>query len=592
MKTLTGQEFARAVQAGTLVVLRERATLDEINVFPVADADTGSNLAATLSAAASRLGQSPPIGVGEAVRVAAEAALDGARGNSGAIIAQFLQGLAEGIGGKVQVTTREFALAARRAVEAAYQALQEPVKGTILSVIRDWASAISEHAPRVEDFRDLFDRALERARTALANTPRQLEVLSRNRVVDAGGQGFVYFLEGLSAAVAGKVTGGWQHVHSIVRRDHTKAVQTDIDTSLRYCAEGLIVGQGLDRKAIKHSISDLGRSIVIAGTAQRLRVHIHTNDPASFFAVLAQFGALVETKADDMIAQQLSKSEATVALVTDSTCDLPGGSDELLNLSRVPLAVTLGDQVFLDGVDIDAEELVSLVSRERLVSRTSQPSVGSFIKLYRQLLEVYETVVSIHISSLLSGTYQAACMAAQQVAADRIAVVDSRHTSVGLGMIVEAAAEAAARGEDLEGVLRAAETARADVRMYGTVQALDWAVRGGRVDRRVAAVADLLSLKPIVVFNGDGRANIDGAKPGLQRALRALVQRAKEFARDSAVQLAVVHAAAPEVGKSLADLARETFGGEEVPIVPAGVVLTTHVGPGCVTLAVRKLRFA
>lgn len=589
MRTLTGPSFAQAVHAGTLVVLREQTTLDDINVFPVADADTGANLAATLSAASSRLGDHPPDGVGEAVRVAADAALDGARGNSGAIMAQFLHGLAEGIGSRFQVTTHEFAAAARRATESAYQALQEPTEGTILSVLRAWATDLSDHAPRIDDFRELLDRALTTARTALANTPRQLEVLARNHVVDAGGQGFVYFLEGLSASVAGKASVGWHQIQTLARRSHSRAAKADVDMSLRYCTEALVTGENLDRKSVKNAVLPLGQSVVVAGGSTRLRVHIHTNTPDLFYAVLEEFGTVTERKADDMIAQQLAARTATIALVSDSTCDLPEGVDHFLSLHKVPLTVTLGEEVFVDGVDITAEAFASRLGRTKLMPKSSQPSVGDFVARYRELLETYEHIVSIHISSLLSGSYQAALMAAGQVAPDRITVVDSRHTSVGLGMIVEAAGEAIARGGTPAEVVAAAEEAKAQLRMYGTIQTFDYAVRGGRVDRRVAAVAGLVELKPIIVFNGDGKANVDGGQLGFRRALKAIVKRAKEFAGNNRVKLAIVHAAAPQAGQELANLVHEAFGEGEVPVVPAGVVLTTHVGPGCVTLAVRRL---
>lgn len=589
MRTLTGPSFAQAVHAGTLVVLREQTTLDDINVFPVADADTGANLAATLSAASSRLGDHPPDGVGEAVRVAADAALDGARGNSGAIMAQFLHGLAEGIGNRFQVTTHEFAAAARRATESAYQALQEPTEGTILSVLRAWATDLSDHAPRIDDFRELLDRALTTARTALANTPRQLEVLARNHVVDAGGQGFVYFLEGLSASVTGKASVGWHQIQTLARRSHSRAAKADVDMSLRYCTEALVTGENLDRKSVKNAVLPLGQSVVVAGGSTRLRVHIHTNTPDLFYAVLEEFGTVTERKADDMIAQQLAARTATIALVSDSTCDLPEGVDHFLSLHKVPLTVTLGEEVFVDGVDITAEAFASRLGQTKLMPKSSQPPVGDFVARYRELLETHEHIVSIHISSLLSGTYQAASMAAGQVAPDRITVVDSRHTSVGLGMIVEAAGEAIARGGTPAEVVAAAEEAKAQLRMYGTIQTLDYAVRGGRVDRRVAAVAGLVELKPIIVFNGDGKANVDGGQLGFRRALKAIVKRAKEFAGNNRVKLAIVHAAAPQAGQELANYTHKAFGEGEVPVVPAGVVLTTHVGPGCVTLAVRRL---
>ena len=159
--SLDGNGFAQALHAGTLAVVAECDNLDRINVFPVADADTGANLAATL-----------PSRIGDAARLAAEAALDGARGNSGAIFAQFLGGLAESFSDRPHVGTREFADGAGQGSQAAWNALQNPREGTILSVLRAWSHELAVGSARTEDFADALGDALQAARHALAETPR------------------------------------------------------------------------------------------------------------------------------------------------------------------------------------------------------------------------------------------------------------------------------------------------------------------------------------------------------------------------------------------------------------------------------------
>ena len=151
---LSGEMFSRVVRAGALAVVREQEALNRINVFPVRDADTGANLAATLKAAASRLGSAAPDSVGDAARVAADGALDGARGNSGAIFAQFLHGLASSMERLRQADGPQFAAAAVSGTESAYSALQDPREGTILSVLRAWSHELSRRAQE-EDLPEL-----------------------------------------------------------------------------------------------------------------------------------------------------------------------------------------------------------------------------------------------------------------------------------------------------------------------------------------------------------------------------------------------------------------------------------------------------
>ncbi len=595
LRTLDGVTFAAVMQAGTLAVLREQDNLDLINVFPVPDADTGANLAATLSAASARLGDKAPQDLDKALRIAAEGALDGARGNSGAILAQFFHGFAEGAGNRIQVGTREFAAAAVSGMEAAYRALQDPREGTILSVLRAWAQEMTTRAGKVDDFRDLMRGALGSARVALADTPKQLEVLAKNHVVDAGGQGFVYFLEGVGDFLEGALPQNWRQLAAQLtearshRRGVTSVSRTDVDTTYRYCVEGLVAGRRLDIDTLKAAVIPLGGSLVIAGGATRMRVHLHTNEPERFLAVLEGCGTVESHKVDDMIEQQLAGRQAVIAVVTDSTCDLPEGAVRSLALSSVPLTVSFGDEVYLDRVELDSRRFFDKLAESSHFPKSSQPSARDFEGLYRSLLDRYEGVVSVHIAAGMSGTVGSATTAASAVDPERIRVVDSRHLSVALGLIVEAAGEAAVDGAGLDEVGAATQEAIANTRAFGSVPSLDHAVRGGRMNARAARAAALLDLKPIVVFSGSGKVEIGGAQLGFKRAMRNLAKRAASFANGAPVRVRVVHADAPASAEYLVERLMERFPDIDISVVECGAVLGTHVGPGTVTVAVRRL---
>ena len=237
--SFSGATFSRLVRAGALAVVREQEALNRINVFPVRDADTGANLAATLKAAASRLGSEAPESVGDAARAAADGALDGARGNSGAIFAQFLHGLASSLERLARADGRQFAEAAENGTRSAYSALQDPREGTILSVLRAWSHAPSRRA-HDEDLPELLHSGLVAAREALAATPRQLEVLARSHVVDAGGQGFVFFLEGLIDALTGNEP-AWVPVEASPHGLPPFSGEHDeVDERFRFCTEALL----------------------------------------------------------------------------------------------------------------------------------------------------------------------------------------------------------------------------------------------------------------------------------------------------------------------------------------------------------------
>lgn len=587
---MSGAVFSRVLRAGALAVVREQESLNRINVFPVRDADTGANLAATLKAAASRLGSASPDTVGAAARVAADGALDGARGNSGAIFAQFLHGLASALERLGQADGPQFAAAARRGTESAYSALQDPREGTILSVLKAWSHELTRRAHE-EELPELLHSGLVAAREALAATPRQLEVLARAHVVDAGGQGFVYFLEGFIESLRGGHESAWVPTEAPPHGLPPYADHEEIDDRFRFCTEALITsrdGALLSRDAVVAKVTGLGDSLVVAGGESRLRVHIHTNEPQRFLAGVAELGVVERSKIDDMVLQQLAGREAAVAIVTDSTTDLPEDLAFRLGVVAVPLTLSLGDEDYLDGVDITLDGFIQRIVTGDAVPLSSQPAVADFVGTYRRLLEYREGVVSVHIAGAMSGTVQSARAAAREVDPQRVRVIDSCGVSIGAGLLVEAVGEAIAAGKSLDEIEAFAESVKREIRIFGTVASLDFAVRGGRVSPRLARTLGLLRLTPIIVFDETGKAGKGGAALGFDRALTAIVKRAVRFAGGAPARAMVVHSG-DEAGADFVAARLEKRLGGDVPVVRAGAVITTHVGLGSVTVAVRRL---
>ena len=589
--TLSGPRLARALRAGALAVLREQENINRINVFPVADGDTGANLAATLRAAAAALLLTKTLSVGQTVRAAADAALDGARGNSGAIFAQFLQGVAESIGSSVQVGIQEFVAAARRGADSAREALTHPVEGTILSVLKAWAQALEEHARSAPDFSELLARGLERARGALADTPSQLKVLAANNVVDAGAQGFVYFLEGVSAIFADRRAASWRRtgISAPAEEPPLAAAHATASPKFRYCSEALLEGSNLDRKRIVDIVEPFGDSLVVAGGGSRLRVHVHTNEPYRLFSTLAGVATVTRSKIDDMVLQQIAVRQTSLALVTDSSCDLPESTCHALGLVRVPLTLAFGDEVFTDGVDITPAQFYDKLATSRFPPRTSQPAVGEFRRVYRALLERYEAILSIHLSSGLSGTYQAALAASREVDPARICVVDSKQLSVTLGLVVEAAGEARLAGATLDEAVAATQRAAAATKLFATFPSLATAVRGGRVPAAMARIAQLLRLKPILSLDHHGVAVRVGLACGFSAALRRIAKNAARYASGTRARVLVAHANAVGAAEMVGERLVRYLGAVEISVVNLAAVLAAHTGEGAVGVAVRRI---
>ncbi|MBN1629721.1 MAG: DegV family protein [Thermoleophilia bacterium] len=277
-----------------------------------------------------------------------------------------------------------------------------------------------------------------------------------------------------------------------------------------------------------------------------------------------------------------------IALVIDSTCDLSEDARQKYVTAMVPLHVQVGGVSYLDRVDLDPRGFYKLFREAGQEAQSSQPSVGEFANVYSNLLEHHDAVVSIHISARLSGAVQSATLAAETVDPARVLVIDSQKVSMGVGLVVQAAGEAIAAGEDLAGVAAAARAVARDTRVYGTLQSLEVAVKGGRVSAHAARLAKMTDLKPLIIFDDEGGAHTDGARIGFARAIRAVAERVVRYAPDGAVRIAIAHADGHDDALYLRDRLRTSFGDLDIPVLEAGAVITTHVGLGTIAVAVQR----
>src|SRR5262249_31560667 len=349
----------------------------------------------------------------------------------------------------------DFAGAVVRAGGGASSASAKPVEGTILTVIRDWSGFVARRAQELKDFAQLLPDSLAAARRSLENTPRQMKALEKAGVVDAGAQGFVYLIEGIV-----------RYLRDAARRSLPEAPPEEVRAAIfdktpesilfRFCTEALLEGDGIDRGELRRQAALLGDSIVIAGGATKVRIHVHTNEPEKLFEVVGRFAEVAQTKVEDMHAQHQTRFDKNrgerVGIVTDSTCDLPPTMFEEFNIGMVPVRVAFGSENYLDRVTISPTEFYARFAVTDQAPKTSQPPPADFTQVYRNIATHAAAIVSIHLSAGVSGTYQAAIVGARPVENTAFHHVDSRTVSVALGLVVRRAAEAAARGKRAEAV--------------------------------------------------------------------------------------------------------------------------------------------
>jgi DegV family protein with EDD domain len=589
---LDGRRLSRAVIAGARFVAERAEPLNKINIFPVPDGDTGTNLAATLQKVAGGIARLRQRHVREMSRALAEEAVAGARGNSGAIMAQFFCGFSEALPDSPRVSARDFGAAVVRASESAYAAIARPVEGTILTVIRDWAAAVQRRAEEIRDFAQLLPETLREAKKSLENTPNQMKALKKAGVVDAGAQGFVYLLEGIvkylrEAARHGPTQAPLEEVAAAV-------FEKQMDSILfRYCTEALLEGDAIDRNELRRQAALLGDSIVIAGGATKMRLHVHTNEPERLFEAAARLAEVAQTKVEDMRAQHETRFDlnraARVAVVTDSTCDLPPSLLEELNIGVVPVRVYFGSENYLDKVTLTPSEFYARFSVTTEQPRTSQPPPADFTQVYRNVATHAGAIASVHLSAAVSGTYQAALVGARPVEKTRFEHIDSRNVSVGLGLVVRAAAEAAAAGRGADEVARIARDAAGRTRLFIAVPTLEHLVRGGRVSPLKGLLARALGLLPVLTISKEGKAEPAAKARGFEAArvkMMALLFEAALAGSSGDTRFGVAHCDAAELAESIAREIRQRYPESDVIVVECGPALGAHGGPGAVAVAV------
>jgi hypothetical protein len=525
-------------------------------------------------------------------RLAADAALMGARGNSGAILAQFFHGLAEELRDKARMTSRAFAVAVRNSVNYAYQAMTTPQEGTILTVLKSWGTRFHDATANSSDIIHGLRDALRAAKEALKETKEKLPSLRRANVVDAGALGFVHLIEGVQSFVTEGKLRDAEVVPETVTEESTSVAQESDAITYTYCTECILEGTDIDAQAIRTALTEFGDSLIVAGAGSKVRVHIHTDTPTEVFRTLEGYGMVTEPKADDMRKQfsQAHTAHGEIAVIIDSSCDLPGSMSSRPDISMVPLSLHLGERSYLDKLGITPREYYDLLAANpSLVPTTSQPSPHQFRKELDFLSEHYKHVVVLTISGALSGTYNAASTAAT-ASGGSIHVVDTKNVSVGIGLIIEEIMPVIDRNGSIEEVVRVAEDAAERTRLLVMVPSVDLLIRGGRVSRSKGAVARLFGLVPLIELSETGKAEPMGVAFNTEQGLRKLVKQVnKEVPPGTAARFAFAHvdneAGATSLRERIAaqyDLGGEPFTSEVAP------VLASHTGPG--TVAVTYMR--
>ena len=567
--------------------------LNKINVFPVPDGDTGTNMAFTLSSILENTASMIHRRVDLMLMRVADAAIDSARGNSGAILAQFFQGLSDGTADVDKHSPESFSKALNLGAQYAKEALSEPMEGTILTVITDFSNEInSSLSKKNNDFIHLFEIGLKKAEESLKNTPNLLPILKKSGVVDSGAQGFVDLLNGInlfiksgSIKTTNKIT---LSISDSPEFDHSNF--TD-ELKFSYCTECLIKGNDINRKKIQKELLNFGDSIVIAGSKTRVKIHIHTNEPAKVFDFCLKFGVVSDQKIDDMRKQQRTsgqKLKNKIAILTDSGADLPFESEKL-NIHIVPVRYNFGRKGYIDKVSQTPSEFYKELENNPIHPTTSQPTPGDFRRQYHFLSSHYNSIISIHLSKKLSGTFQSAQSAIKRSTNGTKTLIDSMSASVAQGLIVMYAAKLASLSISHKSIVEKVKAIIPKTHVFIAVNDLTYAVKGGRAPKSIKIFADIFRITPILTAkNGSmDKAAILWGKNNIENKFSKFIQRKMIKSERYIIQIA--HCNNISGAKLLKSNIKKLKNIHHIYVVEMGCALGVHAGPGSLAVGIQEM---
>jgi uncharacterized protein len=589
LNEMDGRRLYYTFIAGARKVIEHQVELNKINVFPVNDGDTGTNLASTIRAVVDSLHPNRSYKI-TADRIA-ETTLVNARGNSGIIFAQFLYGMSSETGNFKTITISQFAESIKKSIRYIYEAVADPIEGTMLTVIKDWANYIYENRNRISDFNEMFISSLSVLNKSLIETKSKLAVLTRANVVDAGAKGFVFFVEGI--------------IEFISTRNIKELVQIKAETSLfekieesipekvefRFCTEALIKKSSIDVQTLRSTLEKYGNSIVVAGSDRMRRIHLHTNTPAELFNELRNTGILAFQKADDMVRQSdtVYNRKWKTALVTDSTCDISQELIDKYQVNMLPININFGENHYLDKITIQPEQFYTLLEESKDYPKSSQVNEMAFTNLYSHLSSHYDSIIAIHLSDKLSGTFNSSLKAAQAISAETnkpVSVINSKNISGALGLIVLRTAQAIEEGYDHNQVVKMAQNWVRNLEIFISVKDIKYLIRGGRLSAAKGLVARILNINPIVSIDESGKAIVFDKAFNQKANMEKVMGHIKKICKEKTIwNYIVLHANNPEAARWYSEKMESLTNKTPASVVNISPILGANAGIGAASVA-------
>ncbi|BES64466.1 DegV family protein [Gottschalkiaceae bacterium SANA] len=587
MKEINGKIVYSAFRSGAVALIRQKDYLNAINVFPVPDGDTGTNLASTVRSILYSVEEE--FRVDHMAAAIDEKAMSSARGNSGMILAQYFHGWAESLQGKEVVTPEEMIEGFKSAVPAAYSAVEKPQEGTILTLMRVLAEELEKYYHSGYRGASLLEEVGNHMKQALDLTMMQLEPLRRNQVIDSGAAGFLAFVEGIAKYMTNP-----NHMDNDVGMEAIKPFQSEDmiqshgESEYRYCTEGIIekVPSVTDMHA---SLSKMGDSLIVLDRGDKARFHLHTNDPEAVFAKIG--GRVVMQKVEDMKLQSsvVNHPRTKIAVLTDSIADLDPEWVLSHQVHVIPVGIMEDDQVFLDRISYSANRVIERVKAEKSLPTSAVPSPTEIKARLDFLQSHYDGILALMVSKKMSGFYyQVKKLAAESFTDFPIEVIDSRQNSAAQGLLVREAVKEIEKGKSLAIVADWIRKKRSQSKIFVAIHDVKPMIQGGRLSVPVGRTFQTLGIKPIISINEKGEGTAFGMHLKFDASLRHLERLIKREAKDQKIRVQVSYSDDLKKAEAFARKLSQIPNVRCESVTQISSIVTVSAGSGVIAVAYMK----
>ena len=588
-QSINGKHLYYAFIAGGKQVLQNQNELNQINVFPVSDKDTGTNLASTIRSVIDNI--KPDKSYKTTLNEIANASLIGARGNSGVIFAQFFYGLNQKTNNSHVITLKELAESVKGAIPYIYEAIANPVEGTILTVIKDWSDFLNSKMDKIHDLKTVMNESIIILEKSLFETTAKLNILNKHNLVDAGAKGFVLFMKGIIALINNmNIRELSTEISENISISHSDEI-FDENIKYRYCTEAILKNLTIKKEDLKQFLNNDADSVVVAGSESICRIHIHTNEPAELFYKLKDFGTITFQKVDDMVRQFdiATKRKWNIALVTDSTCDLSKELIDFYQINMIPININFGDNHYLDKITMQPNQFYNLLESSDDFPKTSQINEQSFTNIYSHLASHYDAIISIHLTSQFSGTYLSSQKSAKIISKEfnkPIFTFDSKNLSGALGLLVLKTAQSIEAGNSFESIINSLETWRKNAKIFVSVKDLKYMIKGGRVSKPKGFIANALGLNPVISIDDDGKSLLFGNTFSQNSSLNKVFKHVEKLSQSKSIwNYIILHAHNFDGAKEAEHKMFNISDKMAISIVDISPVIGMHAGKGSIAIS-------